>query len=397
MPTTHDDEVMPLFASENEAKILSVSELTSAVKSTLQDGFPSVWVSGEISAISRPASGHVYLTLKDANAQIGAVIWRSNVSRLRFDPKVGTEVLARGGLSVYAPRGEYKLHIEEMQPKGLGARELALRELKEKLQKLGYFDPRRKKSLPRFPRRIGLITSASGAAVRDMLEILGRRWPLADVWLCATRVQGIGAREEIVDAITRLNRIRGADVIIVGRGGGSADDLWAFNEEMVAHAIFQSRIPVVSAVGHEIDVTIADLVADFRAATPSEAAERVTPDGRALREGLKDFHQQLQSRILRRLEMARLRLTELGERRALRQPLERIRDHDRRIDDWNERLGRCIKQKLIRMREHMAAQAARLDTLSPLNVLGRGYSLTRRADDLSVVRSPDQVRRENCS
>jgi exodeoxyribonuclease VII large subunit len=385
------DATMPLFAAE-AVKVLSVSELTAAVKGTLEDGFHSVWVSGEIAALSRPPSGHVYLTLKDSGAQLGAIIWRSVMFRLPFEPAVGMEVIVRGGLNVYAPKGEYRLHIDEMQPKGLGARELALRQLKEKLHKLGYFDARRKKPLPRFPRRIGLVTSASGAAVRDMLEILGRRWPVAEVWVCATRVQGNGAANEIAAALRLLGRMAGLDVIIVGRGGGSTEDLWAFNSEVVAQAIFQCRFPIVSAVGHEIDVTIADLVADFRAATPSEAAERTTPDLRDLLKEFRDFRERLRIKIVRRFELSKARLADLEQRRTFRLPFERIRDGERRIDDWGERLERSIQQKITRARDQLQSRAARLETLSPLNVLGRGYSLTRRVADLTVVRTPDQVR-----
>jgi exodeoxyribonuclease VII large subunit len=382
---------MPLFQPES-VKILSIGELTSAIKGTLQDGFSSVWVAGEISTLSRPASGHVYLTLKDAEAQIGAIIWRSVLPRVKFDLEIGTAVIARGGLSVYAPRGEYKLHLEEIQPRGMGARELALRQLKEKLQKLGYFDPKRKKPLPRFPRRIALVTSASGAAIRDMLEIIGRRWPIAEVWVCPSRVQGLGACQEVSVAIQQINRIEAVDVIIIGRGGGSADDLWAFNEEGIAHAIFHSRIPVVSAVGHEIDVTIADLVADFRAATPSEAAERATPDLSAMLDGLGELRHQLHARLTRRVDLLRARLTDVTERRAFRLPLERVRDSERRVDDFGERLHRSIGQRLSRSHEQLRFHAARLETLSPLNVLGRGYSLTRRASDRQVVRHGDDVR-----
>jgi exodeoxyribonuclease VII large subunit len=373
-------------------KILSVTELTQAVKGVLEEGFPSVWVTGEISNLARPQSGHLYLTLKDSGAQLRAVIWRSSAVRLRFDPRDGLEVIARGRLTVYAPRGDYQLSIEELQPKGLGALELALRQLKEKLFKLGYFAPERKKPVPAYPRRVALVTSPSGAAVRDMLEILGRRWPLAEVWVCPVRVQGDGASAEIAAAVRLLNRLGGVDVIIVGRGGGSTEDLWAFNEEGVAHAIYQSRIPVVSAVGHEIDLTIADLVADCRALTPSEAAEKVTPNLPELQEGLRGLHGQLRTLLEQRLELVRGRLRDLVQRRAFRLPLERIRDGERRVDDWADRLARAVRQRFERKREHLTAQAARLEAVSPLNVLARGYSLTCSEKDQSVVRNAVQVR-----
>jgi exodeoxyribonuclease VII large subunit len=372
-------------------KILTIGELTREVKGLIEDGFPSVWATGEVSNLSRPSSGHVYLTLKDAEAQLRTVIWRSAALRLRFDPREGQEVIARGRLSVYAPRGEYQLVVEELHPKGLGALELALRQLKERLLRLGYFAPERKRPLPRFPRRVALVTSPSGAAVRDMLEILARRWPAAEVWICPVRVQGDGAGEEIAAAIRLVNQLRSADVMIVGRGGGSTEDLWAFNAECVAHAIYTSQIAIVSAVGHEIDLTIADLVADCRALTPSEAAERIVPDREELLAGLRMLEEQIRTLLVQRLDRARSRLEDLGQRRSFRLPLEGIRGHERKLDEWSERLKRGVRQRLALVGDQLKAKASQLETLSPLNVLGRGYSLTRREADGVVVRSADQV------
>ena len=379
-------------APPDRRKILTVGELNRQIKALVEDGFRTIWVSGEISNLSRPGSGHLYLCLKDAEGQLRAVMWRSAALRLRFDVKEGMEVIARGRLTVYVPRGDYQLQIEDLQPKGLGALELALRQLKEKLLKLGYFASERKKPLPRFPRRVALVTSASGAAVRDMLEILGRRWPAVEAWVCPVRVQGDGAAEEIAAAIRLLNRLAAVDVMIVGRGGGSVEDLGAFNAECIAHAIFESHIPVVSAVGHEIDLTIADLVADCRALTPSEAAERVVPDRAELVQGLCHIQERMRYLLLQRLDGYKNRLDGLAERRALRLPLERVRELERRLDEGGERLHRAAHQRLGQLRERLQAQAARLETLSPLNVLGRGYSLTRREADRAVIRSPDQLR-----
>ncbi len=378
-------------------KVLSIGEFTRQVKGLMEDAFPAVWVAGEVSNLSRPASGHIYLTLKDAEAQLRAVIWRGVALRLRYDLQEGQEVIVRGRLGVYVPRGEYQLMVEELQPKGLGALEIALRQLKEKLFRLGYFAPERKKPLPRFPRRVALVTSPTGAAVRDMLEILARRWPAVDVCVCPVRVQGDGAAEEIATAVRRLNQLRRpgglpVDVLIIGRGGGSIEDVWAFNAECVAQAIHASRIPVVSAVGHEIDLTIADLVADCRALTPSEAAERIVPNRAEMLEGLRGLEAQLHGIVARRLDRTRARLQDLAERPAFRRPLERMRDWERRLDEWTERLERALRQRLLQARERLEAQAARLQTLSPLNVLARGYSLTRREADQVVVRSPEQVR-----
>src|SRR5438093_8997047 len=303
-------------------KILTVSELTGQVKNVVEDGFAAVWVSGEVSGWKKHTSGHCYLKLRDAGAVLCAVIYRGVALRMRFDPKDGMEVIARGRLSVYPPQGQYQLSIEELHPKGLGAQEIALQQLKQKLSGKGYFLPQRKRPLPRYPARIALVTSPTGAAVRDMLEILGRRWPATEVWVCPVRVQGETAAGEIVEALALLNRLDGIEILILGRGGGSAEDLGAFNHERVADAIFQSRIPVVSAVGHEIDLTIADLVADLRAATPSEAAERVVPHRDELLEALHVVEEQLRTLLAQRLERARMRLEELAQRRSFRLPLE---------------------------------------------------------------------------
>jgi exodeoxyribonuclease VII large subunit len=382
---------MNVLGVPNGVKVFTVGELTREVKGVVEDGFPAVWVAGEVSNLSRPTSGHIYLTLKDAESQLGAVVWRTTALKVRFELTEGMDVVARGRLSVYVPRGQYQLLVDELHPKGIGALELALRQLKEKLARLGYFAPQRKKPLPKIPRRVALVTSPSGAAIRDMLEVFGRRWPALEVWVCPVRVQGEGASEEIAAAIRLLNRLDGIDVMIVGRGGGSTEDLWAFNAESVARAIFESRIPIVSAVGHEIDLTIADLVADCRALTPSEAAERVVPHRDELLETLQITEAQLRTYLLRQLEKAKARVDELRQRRCFRLPLEKVHEFQRRLDDWCERIERATRQRLAQWRRQVETQAARLDGLSPLNVLGRGYSLTRREADGIVVRSVAQV------
>jgi exodeoxyribonuclease VII large subunit len=378
-------------------KIYSIGEITRAVKGLLEDAFAQgVWVSGEVSNLARPGSGHIYLTLKDSESQLRAVMWRSVAGRMRFDLQDGMEVIARGRITVYVPRGDYQLQIEELQPKGIGALELAFRQLREKLLQLSYFDSGRKKPLPRFPRRVALVTSPSGAAVRDMLEILGRRWPALEVWVCPVRVQGEGAAEEIAAAIRLVNRVatsdlRPIDVMIVGRGGGSMEDLWAFNEECVARAIFESQVPVVSGVGHETDLTIADLVADVRALTPSEAAERVVPDRREVLDGLASQAVNMRQLLTRRIDLARARLDDLSTRRSFRLPLERLRELSQRLDEWAERLSRVRGQRLLQSRQRVESIAGRLHALSPLNVLARGYSLTRKEADQGVVREAKQV------
>jgi exodeoxyribonuclease VII large subunit len=381
----------------DNVKVLTVGEATRALKCLVEDAFPALWITGEITSFKKHSSGHLYLTLKDAEAQLKAVIWRSTAIRIRHELRDGIEVIVRGRLDVYAPYGEYKLIIDEIQPKGLGAQEIALRKLKEKLQRLGYFEPARKRQLPRFPRRVGIITSPTGAAVRDIIKILRRRWPAIEVWIFPVKVQGDGAGQEIAWALHALNRLHQAgahrlDVLIVGRGGGAQEDLSAFNDERVAQAIFVSKIPVISAVGHEIDLTIADLVADRRAATPSEAAEYAAPDQQELIQYLQSLDNRLSDLLRRRLKQSRQSFEDLAARRPFRFPLERIRDIDQRLDGWFDRLGRAALQKMTQARQLLGAQVAQLESLSPLNVLARGYSLTRRETDSSVIRSPEQVK-----
>jgi exodeoxyribonuclease VII large subunit len=376
----------------DEPEYWTVSQLTTQIKSLVENYFASVWVVGEISSLTRAGSGHIYLSLKDPQALIRCVLWRTTALRTRLQLDEGMQVLVRGRLSVYPPRGDYQLMIDEIQPRGAGAQDVALKKLREKLAKLGYFAPERKRPIPSFPRRLALVTSPTGAAIRDMLEILGRRWPAAEVLVCPVRVQGEGAAEQIAGALRRLNRVRDIDAILLGRGGGSNEDLAAFNAEPVAHAIFASKSPVISAVGHEIDVTIADLVADRRALTPSEAAELATPDRVELDKLLRTRTQRLLNLLTGRFAAARQRLDDLAQRRVFRQPLDRLREQERRLDEWEGRVRRAIVNYLHKARQKADKEAARLESLSPLNVLARGYSLTRTWPDLHVVASVQAVR-----
>jgi exodeoxyribonuclease VII large subunit len=370
----------------------SISAFTAQIKLVLEETFASVCVVGEISSLSNASSGHIYFTLKDKNAQLPSVMWKSTAIKHRYGMKDGMEVVVRGKLTVYPPHGKYQLTVDALYQTGVGQQDLKLQQLKEKLKKLGYFAAERKRPLPRFPRRIALVTSAAGAAIRDMLEIIYRRWPIAEIWVCGVRVQGSGAREEIAAALDRLNQFADVDVILLGRGGGSSEDLAAFNEEVVAHAIFNSKAPVVSAVGHEIDVTIADLVADCRAATPSEAAERATPDRLEWLTNLRTRHERLADLLITKYRAHRQRLDHLLKRRVFQYPLERIRNQERRIDDWDERLQRAMRQRAQLAKSKLAALAAQLESLSPLNVLARGYSLTRTLPGKEVVRSVKQLK-----
>ena len=350
-----------------EPQFWTVSELTARIKLALERGFGDVAIRGEISNLSRPRSGHVYLNLKDDSSQIRAVLWKSDAERIVFDLTDGLAVKAWGKLSVYAPRGDYQLIIREIEPEGIGALELAFRQTVARLAAEGLFDPARKRPLPRYPRRIVIVTSPSGAAVRDLLQVTGRRWPFAEILIAPTRVQGPGAAEEIVSALALAERVAGADFIIAARGGGSLEDLWAFNEEIVARAIVHSRIPVVSAVGHEVDVTVADLAADLRALTPSEAGERCVPDVREVIQQLDRLSERLARAGRSRIDEARAGLQLLGDRAE-----------------------RAIGKVIADRRNRLAQLAASLEALSPLKVLARGYSLTLKLDG-PLVRSPSDV------
>jgi exodeoxyribonuclease VII large subunit len=378
--------------SAAQTPVLSVGDLTEQIKGVLEGTFTDVWVAGEISNLSRPQSGHYYLTLKDDRAQIRAVMWRNAAARVRFELEDGLEVICQGGIDVYAPRGSYQLVIRQIEPKGIGALELALRKLRERLAAEGLFAPERKRPLPRFPRRIAFVTSPTGAAVRDFLEVLRRRWRGAHVIIVPTRVQGDGASREIAAAIEAANRLPlEIDCLVVGRGGGSLEDLWAFNEEPVIRAIHASRIPVISAVGHEIDVTLADLVADVHALTPSEAAERVAPSSDELAVALAVCHRRLTAALRSLATGARSRLETIESRRPFRRPFDRIHDLVQRLDELSTRNTRVMRRQLRDARQRTGHLAAQLESLSPLGVLARGYSLSRRADNGQIIRNAREV------
>lgn len=385
---------LPLFGS---SAVLTVSQLTAEIKDLLETAYPEVWVSGEISNFSRPQSGHCYFTLKDDEAQIRAVLWRVTAARVRVDLHDGLEVVCRGALDVYAPRGSYQLVVQQIEPKGLGALEQALRKLRARLAAEGLFEPGRKRPLPRFPRRIALVTSPTGAAVRDFLEVVRRRWRGADVLVVPVRVQGEGSAGEIAAAIHLVNRLAiEIDVLVVARGGGSLEDLWSFNEEQVVRAIHASRIPVVSGVGHEIDVTLADLVADVRALTPSEAAERVVPAMEEISALLARYEQALTGALRRRAVESRTRLEALAGRRALRRPLDRIHELAQRIDELSARALRAMRQRLATSRAQADARGQQIEALSPLAVLARGYTLTQRLPEREVVRDAATLAPGDC-
>jgi exodeoxyribonuclease VII large subunit len=371
---------------------LSVSQLTALLKGVVEESFPAVWVSGEVSNFSQPHSGHCYFTLKDEAAQIRAVAWRSTAARLKFKLADGLELICHGRLDVYPPRGSYQLVVDDAQPKGVGALELALRKLREKLAAEGLFDAERKRPLPKFPRRIGFVTSPTGAAIHDFLEVIRRRWHGVEVLIIPVRVQGDGAAKEIARGIATANKLRPPlDVLVVGRGGGSLEDLWCFNEEAVVRAIVASRVPVVSAVGHEIDVTLADLAADVRALTPSEAAERVVPSLEEINSRLRSLTDRCLQATQRRARRDRERLEALRNRRPFLRPFARIQDLSRRGDEFEARADRGIRRILADRNSHFQRLAGKLQSLSPLSVLARGYSLTSDAESGELLRTVRHV------
>lgn len=373
------------------AEPLSVAALTSRIKDTLESGFPDVWVAGEVSNFSRPSSGHCYFTLKDDAAQIRAVMWRGSASRLKFDLCDGLELVCHGSVDVYAPRGSYQLVVNEAQPRGVGALELQLQKLREKLAAEGLFDRARKRPLPAFPRRIAFVTSPTGAAIRDFLQVLSRRWRGVDVLVIPARVQGEGAAAEIVAGIRAANRLRPAlDALVVGRGGGSLEDLWCFNEEPVVRAIAASKVPVISAVGHEIDVTLSDLAADVRALTPSEAAERVAPSADEIANRLRAYDARLHGGVRRRLLTSRDRVERVSRSRPFARPHAMLQDAARRLDDLDGAAIRAMRRLLERGQSRLATIAGKIETLSPLGVLERGYSLTTNKRG-KLVRSAKDV------
>jgi exodeoxyribonuclease VII large subunit len=415
--------------------ILTVSELTREIKEILEDRFPDVWVEGEISNVRIPPSGHIYFTLKDDISQIRAVLFKMQARTLRFVVEDGLQVICRGRVSLYEKRGDYQLILGSMEPKGIGALQLAFLQLKEKLEKEGFFDTARKKPIPMVPQKIGIVTSPTGAVIRDMLHILKRRFENLHILLYPVRVQGEGASGEIVEALKYFNQWTDVDVIIVGRGGGSLEDLWAFNEESVARAIYHSRIPIVSAVGHETDYTVSDFVADLRAPTPSAAAELVVRDKKEIKNILRYLRGRLENEMVQIFEghrtylshlvrifgepekkieeyflrmddlVNRLRLLaswtlrrkrekelHLRESLLLRSPMERLKNLRSFLSEVRKRMGQDVNHATEIRRHRVAGILGKLDSLSPLSILQRGYSITRRLPSLQILREASLVK-----
>lgn len=376
----------------SQSNIWSVSELTERVKSTLESSFPKINVQGEVTDLSRPSSGHLYFTLKDARSQIRAIIWRSTAARLPFKIENGQEMICWGDVEVYAARGSYQLVIRKAVPQGLGSLQLAFQQLREKLASEGLFAPEFKQPIPTFPRRVAFVTSPGGAAIRDFLEVAARRSASVQIVLVPAQVQGAGSAESIVRGIAAAHRLTpSVDAIVVGRGGGSLEDLWCFNEESVVRAIAAASLPIVSAVGHEIDVTLSDLVADRRALTPSEAAELLIPSADDLLENLRALHSRLYRPLANQLHRARAQLASLESRPVFARPHDPLAQMRRRVDELDLRAQRAIRQCTQRSSQKLGAVAANLEALSPLNVLSRGYSVTLDAKSQKPVRDLAEI------
>jgi exodeoxyribonuclease VII large subunit len=416
---------------------MTVSQLTDRIRGLLETEFLDVWVEGEVSNLRiMPSSGHWYFTLKDANAQIRAVVFKSDARYIRFQPRDGMKVLARGAVRLYPPRGEYQISVQVLEPLGKGSLQQAFEELKEKLEREGLFAPERKRPLPMLPRRIGIVTSPTGAVIRDILRVLSARYANLEVLVYPCRVQGPEAAGEIVRGIRALNALSGLDVLIVARGGGSLEDLWPFNEERVARALAASKVPTLSAVGHETDFTIADFVADLRAPTPSAAAERVVQAKVDLRARVTGLERHLQAAVRLRLTRTRARVEAVTSHRVFTAERGRLRTYAQRVDDLSRRADTALGHRVVRSRDrlrgvrerleafrwdrqtgerrarvrqaaervvslvakHLAVSraelvrhAGKLEALSPLAVLGRGYALVWDAAGRRLVRTADEV------
>ncbi len=369
-------EEMELTEKAKAPRIYKVSEITREIKFLLEDRFKTIWIEGEVSNFKHHSSGHMYFTLKDANAQIKACFFRGQNQSLKFELKDGLHIICIGQISVYPPQGSYQVYVERVEPKGVGALQLAFLQLKERLEKEGLFDEARKRPIPIYPKMIGIVTSPTGAAIQDILKVFKRCKAAFQVLVIPVRVQGDGAAREIVQAIQEFNRRGDTDVLIVGRGGGSLEDLWAFNEEIVARAIFKSKIPVVSAVGHEIDWTISDFVADHRAHTPTAAAELLIFHWDELHAKLRQLGERIQNAMQAIWKGKSEQLENLQSSYAFRQPKTYLRHAAQRVDELLRQLSNYVRSGLEQKRSEFQNLAGKLHVLSPLAGLGRGYTIT---------------------
>ncbi len=385
------NEYTPPQIRTSTREVFTVSAITQQIKLLLEETLPPFWMTGEISNFKHHSSGHFYFSLKDEGAQIPCTMWAGRNRALTFTPKDGMQVIVQGQVTVYEKRGNYQLDVWQIQPAGIGALQQAFEQLKQRLQKDGLFDSAHKAPLPRFPQRVGLVTSPTGAAIRDLVSVLRRRWPSMQIVLRPVRVQGSGAAAEIAAAIAEFNEYGNVDLLIVGRGGGSLEDLWPFNEEIVARAIYNSALPIVSAVGHEIDFSISDFVADVRAATPSVAAEMVAPDARQIRELLLAQLRRTSLHLTRKTQLERERLRRVASSYGLRQPLNVVHQRSQELDELLRRLTSAVQQRRERNRFELESLSDRLHALSHESILRRGFALVYRKEDGVLVSHASQV------
>ncbi len=381
------------------AHICTISELNEYLK-TLLDNDPSlsgVYVKGEISNYKFHSSGHHYMTLKDENAVIRAVMFKYEAAKLKFRPESGMKIIAKGRVSIFPRDGQYQLYISDMIPDGVGALYVAFEQLKKRLSEEGLFSEANKKALPKFPGKIALVTSPTGAAVRDMLRILKARFPMSAVVVCPVLVQGPDAPEDIASTIAYINKHTLADLIITGRGGGSIEDLWGFNDERVARAIFNSEIPVISAVGHEPDVTISDFVADVRAATPSNAAEIAVPDSSAIFRSIKDSEARIFSALSSRISFYKEALKNISGKKVMQSPQNFFQERRINLDFLSEKLANATNRSVMKSKEQFTRLVASLDAMSPLKVLSRGYSIATATDGKVIKRVSDVSKADKIS
>ncbi len=377
------------------ARIYTVEELTAYIKNLLDSdaNLNEIWVRGEISNLKYHSSGHIYFTLKDERSQLQCAMFRRDNKSLSFTLENGQKVISFGSIYVYEPQGKYELIVKDVQPDGLGALHLAFIQLKKRLEKEGLFADEHKKPIPKYPKRIGVVTSSTGAAIRDITKVLRRRYPLADVLVASVLVQGDGASASIVRAIQLMNQVPSVDVVIVGRGGGSLEDLWAFNEEIVARAIYDSRIPIISAVGHETDFTIADFVADLRAPTPSAAAEIVVPSKEELVKHIQSIEDRLIKSVCRIIEIYRERLLRITDSPVFKRPLDRINQNKQYLDTLTSRLSLSISNNIKLRKKCLEVLVGKLDALNPQAVLDRGYSITMKLPEEKILKMIAEVER----
>jgi exodeoxyribonuclease VII large subunit len=373
--------------------ILTVSEINKYIKEILSRDFilSSAWVKGEISNYKNHYSGHMYFTLKDETSIIKAVMFKTHASNLKFEPENGLKVIIKGNVAVFERDGQYQLYVEDMQPDGIGNLHLAFEQLKRRLELEGLFDSKYKKRLPLIPESICVVTSSTGSVIRDIIHVLSRRFPNIHIKIYPVAVQGESASKQISYAIKKVNEFKCADVIIIARGGGSLEELWAFNEEIVARSIYESNIPIISAVGHETDYTIADFVADLRAPTPSAAAEIVVPEKAILKDRIKNLNSRLLRALYNKMNLNRKRLSVLTENRVFTHPYDRIYQERMRLIQLDKYLNRGFLENSNRIKSNFSKIVGKLNALSPLNTLARGYSVAKHKENGSLIKSISQV------